>query len=133
MSAVLRGRVDGRLVLLVAAIVLVAGGLVSAMFVARTSDLDVARDLVADEDAFAAASTAGAALNRASIHLQKQGDDCEDRCDRFFTAAAMARASAVVALRCKRPQLHEIRIEFVRYLDALASGGAPDPPFPPAC
>ena len=133
MSAVLPGRVAGRHALLAAAIVLVVGGVVSATFVSRTSDLDVARELIADENAFAAASTAGAALNRASIHLQKQGDDCENRCDRFFTAAAMARTSAVVALRCKRPQLHEIRIEFVRYLDALASGGAPDPPFPPAC
>lgn len=121
-----------RVLLLVAVVLLVAGGL-AAVFAGRTSDLDAARALLADEDAFAAASTAGQALSRASIHLQDQGDDCDDRCHRFFTAAAMARASAVVALRCKRPQLHEIRIEFVRYLDALASGGAPDPPFPPAC
>ena len=122
-----------RRVLLLAAVVLVAAGVIAAGFAGRADELDAAKQLVADEDRFAAASTAGEALTSVSVHLQRAGERCDDDCERLFTAAAIARTSAVVALRCKRPQLFELRLEFVDYLDELDAGEAPRPPFPPAC
>lgn len=101
----------------------------------RTDDeLGSALEILRNEDTFTRASAAGAALNRVSIHLQDAGERCEgEGCDKYFTAAAMARVSAVSALRCTRPDLFELRVEFERYVDSLDADVLVGPPALPSC
>jgi hypothetical protein len=119
--------------LLAVSVALVVAGIVAIGFVSRESGLDRARALVADKSRFAAASTAGEALNEASVHLLDHAERCRSNCDRFFTAAAITRTTGVAALRCTRPDLFAVRNALEAYLDALADGESTDPPFPPAC
>jgi len=136
-----RIRTTSRLVLAIAAALAVAG-VVAALFASSSrggGELGEAGRILADEDRFAAASTAGTALNRVSILLQRAGERCDadtdtdTACDDLFTAAAAARVAAVAALRCQRPQLFETRLAFAAYLDAIDDGRRPEPPAPPEC
>lgn len=122
--------------LLAAATVLGVVGVGVAVVHDGPGPLDRARAELAADEAFTRSSTAGEALLRASVELQRAGTDCErddGRCDRLLTAAAMARVSSVQLLDCRRPDVFAFRDRFRRYLDDLAAGADPMPPSPPAC
>lgn len=123
--------------LLAAAAVLALVALVVVVVDDGPDHLDLARAELADDEAFAQSSTAGAALLRSSVELQEAGTSCDgDRdasCARLLTASAMARVASVRLLDCRRPDIFTFRAEFRRYLDELAAGDDPTPPAPPAC
>ena len=120
--------------LVIAVGVLLVAAVASTFLVPRRSDVDEARSLLRDQDRFARGTTAGETLTQVSVHLQRAGEKCrDDRCDRYFTAAALLRVSAVAALRCRRTELLAMRVAFDSYVDGLASDRSPAPPALPAC
>lgn len=127
-----------RLLVVVAVGLLAAVGAVGVL--APDDDhLEAAQAALDDDQAFRGATTAGEALLRVSVELQRAGAACDDddgdaaACARFFTAAAFARVSSVDVLRCRRPDIFTFRHRFRDYLAALADGHDPDPPSPPNC
>jgi hypothetical protein len=126
---------------LVAVVVLLAvAGLVAVALDDGPDHLERARRTMADDEAFAGASTAGEALLGVSVDLERAGDDCDDgddgddvTCNRFLVAAALARVASVQVLECRRPDIFTFRAAFRRHLDELADGGDPLPPNLPAC
>lgn len=136
-AATATGLTTHRLLLVLAAVLAFAGA-AAAVVRGGEDHLDEARAELADDQAFRGATTAGEALLRVSVSLQRAGEACEDderdaRCDGLFTAAAVARVSSVDLLRCRRPDIFSFRNEFRAHLDALDSGALPDPPSPPNC
>lgn len=137
MSAATMTRVQPqRLLLIVAAVLVLAGG-AAAILRGGDDHLANARAELADDEAFGGATSAGAAMLRASVELQRAGEACEDderaACDRLFTAAAVARVSSVDLLRCRRPDIFAFRNEFRDHLTAVAAATPADPPSPPNC
>ena len=111
-------------------------GVAAVLLFDGPSHLERARQALADDEAFSASSTAGEALLRSSVELEKAGDGCDDddrSCDRFLTAAAVARVASVQVLECRRPDVFTFRAAFRSHLDALANDEDPLPPPLPSC
>ena len=137
--AVLTDSPRSRRILVGAVALLAVAGLVTVVLDDGPDHLEQARRALADDAAFAGASTSGKALLRASVELEGEGDDCKDRngddaaeCSRYLTAAALARVASVQVLDCRRPDIFTFRAAFRRHLDALADGADPLPPNLPA-
>ena len=138
MSVATMTRMQPQRTLLIVAAILVVAGVAAVILRGGENHLENARAELANDEAFRGATSAGEALLRASVELQRAGEACEGdgapaACARLFTAAAVARVSSVDLLRCRRPDIFAFRNGFRDHLSALAAGAPSEPPGPPNC
>ena len=96
-------------------------------------DLDDARSVLEDDDAFETGKEAGVTFARIADGLLSHGRRCverrdrdDERCQRGLTAAAFAQVFAVEALDCTQPGIDEARAALRRYLrDGGSAPGVP--------
>ena len=96
-------------------------------------DLDDARAVLDDDDAFETGKEAGVSFARLADGLLPLGRRCietrsreDERCQRLLAAAAYAQVFAVEALDCTEPGIAEARAGLSRYLrDGGSTPGVP--------